>query len=137
MINYRERATEAIQALGECSYSQANNWLIKKYGMKHGVTDTTYYKARSDLRKTTKMLKPLVKATTEALKAAHDELNSTATATAAKQTSSKTSSQTVERNDITVAELIRAKAVCNEFGGRQRLQRILRALGDLLGDFQV
>jgi hypothetical protein len=46
----KDKVAEVMKALGDnCSYQKANQWMTKKYG-DHGISDGTFYNARSDIR---------------------------------------------------------------------------------------
>jgi hypothetical protein len=110
----REKVVAALNELGpDVSYAKANTWIRKQHGKDEGISDATFYNVRREIRAGKLNLSP-EKPTVS------DEVSV-----------KSTPAQAVENQQLTFAELVKARRFCKEFGGRLKLLYALKCLGEL------
>lgn len=130
-MTIREKVIESLKALGtNVSWIDAEKWLNTKYGKSHGVRDSQYYGIRSEARQgrvpgvvaispntTERKSPPVVAALLQE--------------TTPRVPGAEVLPELVDTNDVTFAELRELSAYCKAHGGRDRVRRVMRCLGDL------
>ncbi len=127
-MTIREKVIECLKALGtNQSWVDADKWLHTKYCKGHGVRDTQYYGIRSEARQgkvpgvtavCTEPKNPPVVA-------------SLLQESVARLPDAEVLPEPIDTNEVTFAELRELSAYCKAHGGRDRVRRVMRCLGDL------